>query len=328
MPAGFSGALLAVLHIPSETRSLLGRILDNSGPLPASDAVDGRCIEAGNVYVAVPDRHLLVDGANMRLSRGPKENRFRPAVDALFRSAAYTQGPRVVGIVLSGQLDDGTSGLWAIKERGGISIVQSPRDAQYPSMPMNALQHVQVDHVIDVAAMPALLIELSRPSLEQAPASSGEHESAEQKSAELAVMRTEPGAVSKGSGARGGERTAPWSPFTCPECNGVLAEVREGTLLRFRCHTGHALSMQSLLAAEDEAIDGGLWNVLRALQEQSMLLREVAATQRAASNAVAATELERRAAEYEHKRDVVQSLLQDQKNTNAPPVALTPDFEL
>lgn len=166
LPADFSAALLVVTHVSAHTPSLLGPILSRCGPLPVLEASERRPIEAGHVYVGIPNRHLLVDGAVMRLSRGPKENRFRPAIDALFRSAAYTQGPRVVGVVLTGQLDDGTAGLWTIKDRGGVTVVQSPRDAQYPSMPMSALQHVTVDHVVDLAALPELLIELSRTPVE------------------------------------------------------------------------------------------------------------------------------------------------------------------
>lgn len=318
MPSDFSGALLLVLHIPPQGPSLLARIMDEAGPLPASDAVDGLRIQAGHVYIAVPDQHLLVDGAFMRLSRGPKENRFRPAVDALFRSAAYTQGARVIGVVLSGQLDDGTSGLWAIKDRGGTSIVQSPRDAQHGSMPMSALQHVKVDHVVDVAVMPGLLSQLSREPMPQAAESpaAGPLDDMTQSGISSMAMKT----VARAQGSGIGNEAGPWSPFTCPECQGVLAEVREGTILRFRCHTGHAFSMQTLLAAEDESIDGGLWNVLRALQEQAMLLREAEAEARAANNPEAA-ELERRARDCERKRDVIQSLLQDQKDPNAQPAA-------
>ena len=161
LPADFPAALLAVMHLSPRVPSLLGAILDRCGPLPAMDATDGLRMQAGHIYVGVPDRHLLVDGDIMRLPRGPKENRFRPSIDTLFLSAAYTQGSRVVGVVLTGQLDDGTSGLWAIKDRGGVTVVQSPSDAPFPSMPLSALQHVHIDHVSDLSSMPGLLMKLT-----------------------------------------------------------------------------------------------------------------------------------------------------------------------
>ena len=165
LPAEFPAAILAVLHIPPHTPSLLADILARKSPLTVLNASDGRPIRGGHMYVGVPDKHLLIDGDVMRVTRGPKENRFRPSIDALFRSAAYTWGTRVVGVVLTGQLDDGTSGLWAIKDRGGVTIVQSPRDASYPSMPMSALQYVNVDHGVDLATLPNLLTRLAQARL-------------------------------------------------------------------------------------------------------------------------------------------------------------------
>ncbi|MET0657160.1 MAG: chemotaxis protein CheB [Steroidobacteraceae bacterium] len=164
LPADFPAAILAVLHLPPHLPSLLASVLKHSGPLITLDACDGIPIRAGHLYLGVPDRHLMVDGEVMRLTHGPKEHRARPAIDTLFRSAAYTQGKRVIGVVLTGQLDDGTSGLWAIKDRGGVAIAQSPRDASFPSMPMSALQHVDLDHVVDLATLPELLTRLAHAS--------------------------------------------------------------------------------------------------------------------------------------------------------------------
>lgn len=310
LPADFPAALLAVLHIPPQGPSLLADILDRCGPLSVSNAGDGRIIEGGRIYVAIPDRHLLVDGEIMRVSRGPKENRFRPAIDALFRSAAYTHGPRVVGVVLTGQLDDGTSGLWAVKDRGGVTIVQSPNDSQYPSMPMSALQHVDVDHIVDLETLPGLLTQLARqpvtgtPFQEAAP------------SRETAVMRTENDIAAGRDPLRAGSLDLGRSThLTCPECHGVLSVVHEGTFTRFRCHTGHAYTVRTLLADIDESIDDTLSGALRALQERSILLREAAELARHQDNLAEAEMLREGAAACETKSRVIRELIQEQ----APP---------
>jgi two-component system chemotaxis response regulator CheB len=308
MPADFPAALLVVLHIPPQVPSLLAAILDRCGPLPAVEATDGATIRAGYIYVAMPDRHLLVDGELIRLSRGPKENRFRPAIDALFRSAAYTQGARVVGVVLTGQLDDGTSGLWAVKDRGGVAIVQSPKDAQYPSMPMSALQHVDVDHVVDLEALPDLLTQLAHQPVVGTPPQVTN------------TMRAE-NEIAAGSDPlqAGSLEIGKSSSITCPECHGVLSDVREGTFVRFRCHTGHAYSMQTLLADIDDSVDNSLSRVLRTLQERSILLRSAAEFSRRKTDPIDAQALEKRAMECEARARIIRDMLQD-------PATLVPDF--
>lgn len=298
--AGFPGAVLAVLHIPPQVPSLLADILDRLGPLPVRDASDGATIEAGYIYVGVPDRHLLVDGTTLRLSRGPKENRFRPSIDALFRSAAYTLGPRVVGVVLTGQLDDGTSGLWAVKDRGGIAVVQSPESAQFPSMPTSALQHVAADHVVDLDVLPELLMQLASQPVSHVPLEVP------------ADMRTETEIAAGADPLRAGSlELGKGSRITCPECHGVLSVVREGTIVRFRCHTGHAYSMQALLGDIDNSIDSSLWGVLRTLHERSILLRDAAVLARQRNDSPGAQLLERRAQECDDKKRSIRDLLQD-----------------
>jgi two-component system chemotaxis response regulator CheB len=296
LPVNFPAALVAVIHLPARVPALLGAILDRCGPLPAIDASDGMRIQAGHIYVGVPDRHLLIDGDSLRLTRGPRENRFRPAIDTLFRSAAYTQGGRVVGVVLTGQLDDGTSGLWAIKDRGGVTVVQSPGDAAYPSMPLSALQHVEIDHVSDLASLPALLMRLA------------------QDPSELSRLQEAPLMRIENEFAAGDEHAQPIgapSRFTCPECHGALGEVHEGKIVRFRCHTGHAFSLQSLLSDVDDSIDRGLWSVLRTMQERAMLLRKVAAQYRSKDDPAAAELLESRALDCDDKGRYIRALLED-----------------
>jgi two-component system chemotaxis response regulator CheB len=300
LPADLPAALFAVVHLPAESPSILANILDRCGPLQALDAADRRPIRAGHLYVGVPDHHLLIEDGIMRLTRGPRENRFRPAIDTLFRSAAYSHGARAVGVVLTGQLDDGTSGLWAIKDRGGTAVVQAPHDAQYPSMPLSALRNVEVDHVVELAALPGLLTQLARENVPY------------QLTPEVATkMRTENEIAAGAESLQAGALTlGKPSTFTCPECHGVLSEVREGPIVRFRCHTGHAYSMQTLLAEVDEAVDEGLWGVLRALQERCLLLQDAAALAREHNALEDVGGFIDRVADCERKAQAIRALLQ------------------
>src|SRR3954452_25264552 len=162
LAADLPGAVFVVLHLAPGLRSVLPQVLNRAGPLRAEFPADGDPVKPGRIYVAPNDHHLLLERGYIRVTKGPKENRFRPAVDPLFRSAAYIYGPRTIGIVLSGALDDGSAGLWAIKLRGGTAIVQDPTDAMHRSMPLNALDNVQVDYTVPVAQMGALLGRLTR----------------------------------------------------------------------------------------------------------------------------------------------------------------------
>ena len=160
-PAHLPAAIFIVVHTSPRYPSFLPHILQKSGKLPAVHAVDGAEIEPGCLYVAPPDRHLLVKAEHMRVVLGPKENRFRPAIDPLFRTAALAYGKRVVGVVLSGALDDGTAGLVEIKEQGGVAIAQDPQEAFFPSMPESAIRHVGVDHILPIADIARVLVNLA-----------------------------------------------------------------------------------------------------------------------------------------------------------------------
>jgi two-component system chemotaxis response regulator CheB len=266
LPANFAASVLIVRHLPAEGPGLLPEILSASGPLPAIHPADGEALRPGRIYVAPPDHHLLVERERVRLTRGPKENRFRPAVDALFRSAAYAFGPRVIGVVLSGYLDDGTAGLWAIKDCGGIAIVQDPAEALYPSMPNNALRHVAVDYVVGTRALIDLLIALVRePTMEEGVTPMAKSIEIENRIA-LEDNALEAGVMTLGS----------ISPYTCPECHGTLVQLRESVPTRFRCHTGHAYTISGLLAAIGESIDSTLWDAVRVLEERLLLLQQLA----------------------------------------------------
>jgi two-component system, chemotaxis family, protein-glutamate methylesterase/glutaminase len=267
LPPNLPASIFVVWHISPEVQGLLPNVLNKYETLPAINAFDGQLIEQGHIYVAPPDHHLMLEAGKIRVTRGPKENRFRPAVDPLFRSAAYEYGPQVIGIVLSGALDDGTAGLWMIKHFGGIAIVQNPADAVMPSMPENALREVKVDYSVAVSAMPALLERLCAApipaNLERNEITPQEQESIQQ---ELNVAKGDIYASEKI------KRSGELSPFTCPECHGVLFTLHDGKITRYRCHTGHAYSAESLLSAITGSIEDSLWSVIRTIEEGIMLL--------------------------------------------------------
>jgi two-component system chemotaxis response regulator CheB len=217
------------------------------------------------VYVAYPNHHLLLERGRVRCTLGPKENRFRPAVDVLFRSAALAYGPQVTGVVLTGALDDGSAGLVAIKSRGGTAIVQDPQDAYFPSMPQNALRYVTADYVLPLAEMGAVLERLvCRPT----DSIKTEKEAPVSKPMESEV------AIALGDNGRMREIMAlgEYTPFTCPECHGVLVKIKEGKMARFRCHTGHAFTLNHLLSEVTQYNEDILMNALRALEETELLL--------------------------------------------------------
>lgn len=264
LPPDLPAALCVVWHLPPDGIGLLPEVLNRARTLPAANAVDGEDMLRGHVYVAPPDRHLLVERGRMRVTRGPKENRFRPAVDPLFRSAAFAYGPRLIGVVLSGALDDGSAGLRTIKRRGGTVVVQDPLDAEVPGMPRSAIQATEVDYVVPAAELAALLVRLSQ---EQATALTEEAmEGDEQTRIEIRIA-AEDNALEAGVMQLG----AP-SPFTCPDCHGVLLALTDGEQHRYRCHTGHAFSADSLLAAVTSSSEEQLWSALRSLEESQLLL--------------------------------------------------------
>lgn len=202
----------------------------------------------------------------MHLTRGPRENRFRPAIDPLFRSAAAAHRRRVIGVILSGALDDGTAGLWSVKHYGGMAIVQDPKDAEVPSMPESALRAVDVDHCVPVREMAALLTRLV--GEEQVLANNNSANGNELTEIEIAVAMEE---KESSSVMEFGELT----PYTCPDCHGVLTSLKEGGRIRFRCHTGHAFSANSLLNGITESVEETMWSAIRNIQESVMLLNHM-----------------------------------------------------
>jgi two-component system, chemotaxis family, protein-glutamate methylesterase/glutaminase len=263
LPEDFGGAICVVVHIAPDVRSLLPGILARSGPLRSVHAEDGMKVERGRIHVAPPDHHLLIErGGTLSVTKGPRENRHRPAIDPLFRSAAWAYGPRVVGVVLTGNLDDGTAGLWAIKSCGGTTIVQEPADAAYPAMPSSALMHNRIDHRLTLDEIAATLVELSRTPVGAAVAPPVSLER------EIAFERFDADADDL-------SRLGELSPFTCPACRGALWQMEEGGHLRYRCHVGHSYTQASLDEEHDEAIESSLYLALRAVEEKSMSIKRL-----------------------------------------------------
>lgn len=263
LPPELPASVLVVLHLSTGT-SVLHNILDRAGPLPASQARDGERLERGHVYVAPPDFHMLLRGAAVHLSAGPRENGHRPAIDPLFRSAARAYGPRVIGVILSGTLDDGTDGLRMIKQRGGATVVQDPTDAAYGDMPRSAIDYVEPDRVVPLDQIGAALFELVDSPLDPPP------ENGIESPATQAVDLVE---VEFGREDPAGDATL----LTCPDCGGVMLERAEaGGLIRFACQVGHAYSPESLADQQGEALEHALWNAIRTLEERADLLRRMA----------------------------------------------------
>ena len=283
LPADLPAAVLVVQHAAPTGPSLLGQILDGAGPLPARPAEDGEAIELGRIYVAPPDRHLLVSDGRLRLSRGPRENRARPAIDPLFRSAAVHARSRVVGVVLSGLLDDGAAGLRAVRRCGGLAVVQDPADAAYPDMPQAALAAAGADHVAPADALGPLLARLAvRPAPDPPPVP---------QALVTEVRITEHGMSDIDRMDDLGERT----PFTCPDCGGVVWALDDPEPPRYRCHTGHAFTERVLLDGQAEATEEALLVAFRTMEERVKLLRKMAASDRTPDYAGRADELERHA---------------------------------
>ncbi len=253
-PAGLRAAIFVVMHLAPERPSLLPQILGRSGELPAVHPVDCEQIVKGRIYVAPPDRHMVLADGVIRLSLSPKENRFRPSIDLLFRSAAAAYGERVAGVVLSGSLGDGAAGLAAIKEAGGVALVQDPEEAAFADMPLSALDAVAIDRKLRAAQIGRIIPEI----VDDAPDRIDTADAKPNNGQELQAVKGNP------------------SLLTCPDCNGMLWEVRNGNLVQYRCRIGHGFSSDALETAQDEAIERAMWAALRALEESAALAERLA----------------------------------------------------
>jgi two-component system, chemotaxis family, protein-glutamate methylesterase/glutaminase len=260
LPADLPAAVFVVRHISAESSGQLANILQPNSALPVIDGVEGASIQPGRITVAPPNSHLVLDRTHVHLVNGPKENWARPAIDPLFRTAAQFHGPRVIGIIISGKLDDGAAGLWAIKRRGGFAVVQDPVDASAPEMPRYALGAAEVDVVADADEIGMLIPDWCR------------------QTSDFAVSElTEKTIVFENARLEGHETTAEMldqvgisSGIVCPECGGQLWHLKEGPL-RYRCHVGHAQTGRTLLAQQKQVVENAGWQLVRAIEEDDQL---------------------------------------------------------
>lgn len=303
LPARFPASIFVTVHFPETGTSRLPRILARAGQLAAVHATDGETIVHERIYVARPDFHLLPGSQGVRLVRGPRENGNRPAIDPMFRSAAVSFGPRVIGVVLSGNLDDGTSGLAAIKRNGGVAVVQDPEEALFPSMPQSAVDHVEVDRIVPLRSMGKTLVDLVAEPLRDITPSPAQDDLMEKRYSAVdldAIEHTEqhPGTVSL---------------FGCPDCGGVLWEIQDGAFVRYRCRVGHAWTSDALLNKQSETFDDALWTAVRALEESAALSRQIAERHRARGVARLASRFDDQAANAEHRAAIIRnSILEHQ----------------
>jgi two-component system chemotaxis response regulator CheB len=257
LPRDYPAAVCVVLHLPSSGRSLLAPILDRQTELEVVEAAEDQVLQPGRIYVAPNDRHLILADGHLQLDRGPKENGVRPAVDVMLRTLAAAYGPSAIAVILSGALGDGTAGAVAVREAGGVVVIQDPEDATVASMPESALRALgQADAVLDAGAIGPALARLV------GPVAIGENSTEMDTEESLAESAERPG--------------GPPSPFTCPECNGSLWEVRQGAVVRYTCRVGHSYSEDAMVIEQGSAVEAALWSALEALEERAEFLQRVA----------------------------------------------------
>jgi two-component system, chemotaxis family, protein-glutamate methylesterase/glutaminase len=302
LPTDLNGSIFIVQHVSADQTSFLPQILRRGGVLPATHAKDMEPFQKSRIYVAPPDYHLLVNRGHLRVVRGPRENRFRPSVDALFRSAARAYGSRVVGVILTGYLDDGTVGLQIVSKCGGVAIVQDPHEAEYPSMPESALQCVKPDYRVPLAEIPILLTRLvHEPAIEEKPLLVPKEIEIESKIAEQKMSTSEFLENVEEIGTR--------TTYTCPECSGTLWQIGEEEPLRFRCHTGHAFTANTLIAEVSQHLENALWSAVRALEEKATFSRQMAARMKNRKSQQAANDHEKRAEMLDGEVSIIRELI-------------------
>jgi two-component system, chemotaxis family, protein-glutamate methylesterase/glutaminase len=264
LPADFSASIFVVVHLAPQAPSVLAKILARHSKIDVKNPVDGEEIQPGKVYVALANQHLILKPGVIKLSRGPRVNGSRPSVDVLFRTAAYSYGERVIGVILSGALSDGTAGLLAIKAGGGVAIVQTPDEASFSGMPRSALNYVAVDFELHLKDIAAELVKLTSST------SKIDKPILRPQNQELALEEE------RTSGLRYGMPGAP-TGLTCPDCGGAVWELVIERFKEFRCHVGHSFSPEIMLQEQFEAIDAEFWNCLRRLEENIQLRTKLVA---------------------------------------------------
>ncbi len=298
LPADLPAAVLVVLHVAPFSTNRLPEILSRAGPLAAETARDGERLRRGRIAVAPSDHHLGVEGRRLRVWRGARANGHRPAIDVLFRSAAHSAGPRVIAAVLSGTMDDGAAGLAAVRAHRGIAVVEDPDGAAFPDLPRTALATAGADHVAPVQEIGPLLSRLVRePVAEKA------MRTARRPTSQASVRRPRP------TLRRPAAPLARASPFSCPDCSGVIWEIVDEDGLRYECRVGHSYSPEGLFAQQGVAVEEAIWAGLRALEERSELAHRMAHQAREAGRASSARRFLEQAAESEERARTLRGIV-------------------
>lgn len=302
LPADLDAAVLVVIHTSAQSNGLLSHILGRAGPLAAQYARDGQRIQKARIFIAPGDFHMMVEDGHLRVIKGPRENRHRPAIDPTFRSAALSYGNRVIGVVLTGSLDDGTSGLMTIAGRGGAAVVQDPSTALFPGMPTNAMMRVPDAKVVPLREIPRTIVELVSEDLSGKTrairADMPNRLRSDTQEAEYHMPEIE-----------GDYKAGKPSQFACPECGGVLWEIDQAGLLRFRCRVGHAYTAEYLNSEQGYALETSLWAALRTLEESASLYRRLAERAQMERQNAAYTELKQRAKDAESNANTLREFL-------------------
>jgi two-component system chemotaxis response regulator CheB len=297
--ADLPASVFVVRHIPSDGKDMLADILDAASPLTVRTAAEGNIIENGHAYIAPAGHHLLVDNGMIRLGHGPRENMVRPAIDPLFRSVALSYGPRAIGVVLTGLLDDGAAGVTAIKRCGGITVVQDPADAQADSMPLSALSACRIDYRAPAGKLAHLLAQLAKEPAP--PALPVPHDIA----LEVQIAAGRPSTTEEIA------QIATPVALSCPSCSGVLSQIAEPSRLRFRCQIGHAYSADALDKEHEAAVAEAVVVALRVLEERHTLLVKMATDAKRRQQKLSADQYEERAADYRQKADMLRRAIFD-----------------
>lgn len=319
LPRDLPAAIFVVHHVAPLTPSLLPSVLSQVCELDVELAQDQQHILKSHIYIAPSDRHMLLSDGHLALSQGPKENLNRPAIDPLFRSAASAYGTRVIGIVLTGQLDDGTAGLWTVKQAGGLTIVQDPAGAEFPDMPQSAARYVQIDHCLSLTEIGRLLVRLVNQPVQDT----------EETSPDEALKLENLIARGDAEACRAIEKFGTLTPFICPNCRDSLWEIRQAAFLRFRCSAGHAYTADSLIAARRQRIDELLREAIRATEENPTLCRYLSEHAREHKNSLGADHYLYETAENERRAYMIRQFLSEHERAgdiNRAPIDLVENF--
>jgi two-component system chemotaxis response regulator CheB len=305
LAAGLPASLFVVCHFPPGQSSALPAILSRSGPLLATHAIDGEPFHPGHIYVAPPDYHLLLAEDRIQLTRGPRENHHRPAVDPLFRSAARIYGPRVIGVVLTGSLYDGTAGLLAVRSAGGIAIVQDPADAFIATMPDTAARIAGADYRVTLDRLGPLLVEL----IQRPPAALGGPSMNDAYEKMPAIVNADMSEQVRN------ERRGQVAVFTCPDCGGALWQMDEDELVQFRCHVGHVFNGETLLEDQANLLEAALWTAVRIFKERHLLAQQLAEQEKSGGHGNTAARFQEQAEQAARYGELIQQYIL----TNPPP---------